>query len=260
MKAYFFHNGTEQEGPFTLGQLKLKPIKKETPIWFDGLADWKNAGEIEELQPLFNVTPPPLQQKSSKTNLQSPQAKVQETSREHEPIDENDYLLTGVKRKSKKRRNGVLLITVLVVLIGGAFIYNEIQQGGSGYSSSGSSSNNYEGAYSSSYQEEKMSIKEKERAYPTDFLSADGTYRENLLGDKLKVNGVIENNATVATYKDAIVRVTYYSKSNTNLGSEDYTIWEVFKPHSTTTFKLKIQNYSNVKSIGWDVIDASVVY
>ena len=122
---------------------------------------------------------------------------------------------------------------------------------------SGNNDNGYNGASSGSYQEQKISIEEKEQAYPTNFLDATGTYRENLLGDKLKINGTITNSATVATYKDAIVRVTYYSKSKTNLGSEDYTIWDVFPPHSTKKFKLKIKNYSNVNSIGWDVIDAS---
>lgn len=115
----------------------------------------------------------------------------------------------------------------------------------------------YVGASSSSYQEQKMSIEEKELAHPTDFLDATGTYRKNLLGDKLKVTGTITNSATVATYRDAIVRVTYYSKSETNLGSDDYTIWDVFPPHTTKKFRLKIKNYTNVSSIGWDVIHAS---
>jgi len=142
--------------------------------------------------------------------------------------------------------------------VGGILLFNEFQKNkGSGYSSSGS---NYEGVNSSSYQEEKMSIEEKEQAYPTDFLEADGTYRENIWGDKLKVNGTIENSATVATYKDATVRITYFSKTGTDLGSEDYIIWDIFTPHSTKKFTLKIKNYSNVNSIGWEVIDASIVY
>lgn len=118
-------------------------------------------------------------------------------------------------------------------------------------------SRDYGGASSNSYQEQKMSIEGKELSNPTDFLDAAGTYRVNILGNKLKVNGTITNSAAVATYKDAVVRVTYYSKSNTNLGSEDYTIWDVFPPHSTKNFKLKIKNYRNVSTIGWDVIQAS---
>ena len=107
-----------------------------------------------------------------------------------------------------------------------------------------------------SYEQKVMSVAETEEMYPTQFLKASGTYRENLLGDKLKVNGTITSSATVARYKDATVRVTYYSKTKTNLGSEDYIIYEVLNPGRTTPFRLKIKNYRNVKSIGWEVIDA----
>jgi len=107
-----------------------------------------------------------------------------------------------------------------------------------------------------SYQEKVMSVEEIERSQPTNFLTADGTYNENFLGNKLKVHGTIKNSATVASYKDAVVRVTYYSKTKTELGSKEYTIYEVFSPHSTKNFELKIDNYKDVNSIDWDVISA----
>jgi hypothetical protein len=139
--------------------------------------------------------------------------------------------------------------TRMTIVIAIAFLLTNCNNSGN--------NSDYDGAYSSSYQEQKMSLEDKELANPTDFLDATGTYRENLLGDKLKINGTITNSATVATYKDAVVRVTYYSKSKTNLGSEDYTIWDIFPPHSTKKFNLKTKNYSNISSIGWDVVKAS---
>jgi hypothetical protein len=107
------------------------------------------------------------------------------------------------------------------------------------------------------YQEKVMTVAEIERSQPTNFLSADGTYRENFWGDKLKVSCKITNKATVASYKDAIVRVTYYTKTKTVLGTKDYTVYEVFSPTSTKTVELKIDNYKDVASIGWDVIKAT---
>lgn len=118
--------------------------------------------------------------------------------------------------------------------------------------STGSSSD----ATTASYQEKVMSVEEIERSQPANFLTADGTYNSNFWGDKLKVHGTITNSATVATYKDALVRVTYYSKTNTELGSKEYTIYDFFPAHSTKKFELKIDNYQNVNSIGWDVISA----
>jgi hypothetical protein len=108
----------------------------------------------------------------------------------------------------------------------------------------------------SSYKEKVMSVEEIESSQPTSFLTADGTYGKNFWGDKLKVHGKITNAATVATYKDAVVRVTYYTKTKTELGSKNYTIYDFFPPHSTKTFELKIDNYQDVNSIGWDVVSA----
>lgn len=60
MKKYFLHNGTENSGPFDLEELKAKRITKTTPVWHEGLEDWKTAGEIEELRSVLAVVPPPI--------------------------------------------------------------------------------------------------------------------------------------------------------------------------------------------------------
>ena len=110
---------------------------------------------------------------------------------------------------------------------------------------------------SQTYQEKVMTVEEIERSQPTNFLTAEGNYNENFWGDKIKVHGVIKNKATVATYKDAVVRITYYSKTKTEIGSKDYTIYDIFPPHSEVKFELKINNYKDVKTIGWEVIQAT---
>jgi hypothetical protein len=109
-----------------------------------------------------------------------------------------------------------------------------------------------------SYQEKVMSVQEIENSEPTKFLSADGSYNSNFWGDKFKVHGKITNTATAASYKDAVVRVTYYSKTGTELATNEYTIYDFFPPNSVKNFELKIQNYQDVKSIGWDVVGAQI--
>lgn len=109
-----------------------------------------------------------------------------------------------------------------------------------------------------SYHEKKMTIEDIENSEPLRFLNADGNYNKSFWGTKIKVHGNITNKATVATFKDAVVRITYYSKTKTILGSNDYTIYELFPPNSIKKFELKIKNYKDVNSIGWDVIKASV--
>ena len=60
MKKYFLHNGTESSGPFDLEELKSKRIIKNTPVWFEGLENWKTAGDIPELRTIFVLVPPPF--------------------------------------------------------------------------------------------------------------------------------------------------------------------------------------------------------
>ncbi|WP_299114342.1 hypothetical protein [uncultured Winogradskyella sp.] len=103
-----------------------------------------------------------------------------------------------------------------------------------------------------------MTIQEMENSEPLKFLNIEGTYNKSFWGTKIKVQGRINNKASVTTYKDAIVRVIYYSKTKTNIGSRDYTIYEQFLPNSTKPFKLKIDNFKNVNSIGINIINASI--
>lgn len=109
-----------------------------------------------------------------------------------------------------------------------------------------------------SYYENKMTIEQMENSEPLKFLSIDGTYNKSFWGTKIKIQGKINNKATIATYKDATIRVIYYSKTKTNIGSKDYTIYELFLPNSTKVFDLKIDNFKNVNSIGLDIINASI--
>jgi len=61
MKKFYLYNGSVQQGPFTLNQLKRANINNDTPIWHEGLTDWIKAEETEELREFFkSSTPPPF--------------------------------------------------------------------------------------------------------------------------------------------------------------------------------------------------------
>lgn len=233
MKKYFLHNGTEQQGPFDLDELKEKLIKKDTPIWYDGLADWTTAEKIDELIDILKTsTPPPFG-----TKQPAPP-----------PINKSNKEQQSVAAKNKKESKFSIwrVLQILAGLfLGGLVIMFLINKFNGSSSGSGES-----------YEQKVMTVEEIERATPTDFLNASGTYKETFWGDKFKVSCVITNKATVATYKDAVIRITYYSKTKTELGSKDYTIYETFPPTSTKTIELKIENYKDVSSLGWDVIRA----
>ena len=71
MKKYYTHNGTNQEGPFSIDDLREKKIAPETQIWYEGISDWKQAKNISELNKIFKKGPPPF--KKEKTT--SPKSK-----------------------------------------------------------------------------------------------------------------------------------------------------------------------------------------
>jgi hypothetical protein len=233
MKKYYLHNGTEQTGPFDIEELKANNIKKETPIWYEGLSEWTTAGKIEELEILFKVTtPPPF----SPNPITPPLHKSQ----------------TNESFNTEKKGNKTGLILTLIGVVGAIviaifFILSYLNNKGSG-------SQNID---PQTYQEKVMTVEEIEKANPSQFLDASGNYRENLFGDAMKVNGTIKNNATVANYKDVVVEVIFYSETDTELDRKQYTIFDFVPAHSTVTFKLKIDRPQACKKLGWNAISAT---
>ncbi len=60
MKKYFYSDGTNSFGPFTLEELRSKNISRETLVWFKELGDWKPAGTVPEISEIFQLSPPPV--------------------------------------------------------------------------------------------------------------------------------------------------------------------------------------------------------
>ncbi|MCD6067900.1 MAG: hypothetical protein K0S33_2726 [Bacteroidetes bacterium] len=239
MQKYYTHNGTAQSGPFSLEELKSKIITKETPIWYEGLSEWKKAGEIEELNDLFKISgPPPFGETKS---MPPPIQKTNEQTQQKNPIN-------ATPPKGNNSLPIILIGVVVVVIIIVAMVMANLKK-------SGAAGN--EAINNQTYQEKVMTVEEIEQADPARFLDASGTYRENLWGDAMKVEGTITNKATVANYKDVVVEVIFYSETDTELDRKQYTIFEYFPAHSTTAFKLKLNRPQACKKLGWNAIIAT---
>lgn len=57
---YFISNNGVQRGPLTLEQLKEQEINKDTLVWKEGTSDWVKVSEVEELVPILELLPPPV--------------------------------------------------------------------------------------------------------------------------------------------------------------------------------------------------------
>lgn len=124
-----------------------------------------------------------------------------------------------------------------------------------------SSCNSESSTYSNShdngqtYEENKMSLAEKEKRNPLEFLESNGTYRQNLIG-KWVVEGKIRNKATTASFKDVTIQFNFFSKTNTLLGSEKKTVYEYVNSGRSSSFKFKLNGYRNTSKVGWEIVDA----
>jgi hypothetical protein len=110
MKKYYLHNGTESSGPFDIEELKAKRITKTSPVWFEGMENWKYAGDISELNMLFVISPPPISSFS-----------VPEPS----PIAKQKKVVRKILGMSK---NSFFVVCVVLVLATSTFIFNNIRE------------------------------------------------------------------------------------------------------------------------------------
>jgi len=219
MKKYYLHNGSEQDGPFNISELKNKGVTRKTEIWYEGLKDWTAADQINELNELFTTSPPPIKNKTS--------------SHKNTPKQEYNNLGKNILKL------GLLAVGVIAFFL---IIDKTLAEDTD--------------AASSTYFEKKMTIEEIENTNPIRFLSINGEYNESFWGTELKIKGSIVNSATVADYKDVTLKVTYYSKTKSILGFKEYTLYEIYKPNTATPFKLDIDNHKNVETIGWKIVRA----
>lgn len=79
----------------------------------------------------------------------------------------------------------------------------------------------------------------RERQNPRDYLKEQGTWRENLINQTV-LEGTITNSATLANFKDVILQVTWLTKTQTELKSERYAVYEYVGAGKTIEYKIKV--------------------
>ena len=45
-----------QKGTFTLDDLRIEPVRRDTMVWTQGMPEWQRAYDVVELQPLFDMS------------------------------------------------------------------------------------------------------------------------------------------------------------------------------------------------------------
>lgn len=98
----------------------------------------------------------------------------------------------------------------------------------------------------------------QEQRAPKEYLGVDGTYRRNFIS-QLVLEGDIVNKASLATYKDPVLSVAWYSKTQTEIGTQQYLVYEVLSPHGSTHFKFKTSAPGEVASVAMGISSATPI-
>ncbi|MBJ6141796.1 hypothetical protein [Hymenobacter sp. BT559] len=107
-------------------------------------------------------------------------------------------------------------------------------------------------------EELRAELLAQEQSDPATYLGVAGTSRRNFI-NQLVLEGDIANAATLANFKDPVLSVTWYSKTQTELGIKEYPIYELVRAQGTTHFKLKTEEPSYVATVALGIAAATVV-
>ena len=99
-------------------------------------------------------------------------------------------------------------------------------------------------------EELREELYNKESANPKNYLSVDYDLTYKVLTGEDKISGRIYNYATLASFKDVELKVTYSSATDTELDTETYVIYEYVSAGSSIPFTIKTYSPDGTKKIG----------
>ena len=85
----------------------------------------------------------------------------------------------------------------------------------------------------------------------------EGSDRKNLFGQRV-IKGTISNKATVASYKDVDVELSFYSETGALLEKDHEVIYETITAGSSTNFKTKYFAPKGTDSVAMKIAGAKV--
>jgi len=105
------------------------------------------------------------------------------------------------------------------------------------------------------YDEKKTSLEQMERDSPLRFLKVRGKHHKNML-NRIVVEGEVTNSATIVTYKNIVLQITYLDEKGAVISKQKETLEEVVPANSSATFKLRTNHKKGLGSISLDIVGA----
>ena len=124
---YFIIVNDQQQGPFTIDELKLRGIAPDTLVWAEEMPQWMPASQVDELKTIFRneagsstATPPPPPLDTARPLPQQPQSAPDsqaETVRQVLEVQTEERKREAEERKKRRRRNCRIAAAAAVVLL-----------------------------------------------------------------------------------------------------------------------------------------------
>jgi Ni/Co efflux regulator RcnB len=105
------------------------------------------------------------------------------------------------------------------------------------------------------YEQTKETLADTEKKNPMRFLSVEGRDRKNILRQTV-IKGTVTNKATVASFKDVDVEISFFSKTGALLEKDHEVIYETIEPGKQVDFKTKILAPTGTDSVALKIYAA----
>lgn len=237
MKSYYLYQGDQRQGPYSIDQLKEMQINSTVPVWTEGLASWTEAQKIPELQASLFSTPPPY---------------IPAYSGSESSATEKVGFKMG--RPWKKVVGGLLVVALIVLVIK---IVNSAGDKPPA-SSDRTAASSLPIPRPKTEAELREELRQREMKTPGIYISGSVKWRKNLVGETV-VEGTLTNNATMATFKDPVLLVTWMSKTNTAMRTNQYPVYEYLGPRESVPYKLKVHGPNKYSTVSIAIKSATVV-
>ena len=219
MKTWFIRHNNENLGPYTVDELKKLAVTRDDYVWKEGLKNWVQAKSVPELNQIFEFsTPPSFIAKNKNSN------------------------------KPARSRKRMLWISLLLIMSMVTYLI---------YANNNSTLiAPFNSPTQKSPEQIKVELAQTERENPVQYISGRMGHRKNWIGETV-IEGTLSNAATVAAYKDVVLHVDFYSKTNTVITTRRFTIYEMMNPGQTIAFKVKTIVPKDVTDLKVSIMGAS---
>lgn len=101
---------------------------------------------------------------------------------------------------------------------------------------------------------------EREQLAPLEFLEVYAELSSDAVGagdvQPMQLQGEVLSLAQLTTYKDAVLKLTYFSKTQSVIASEQWTLYEFFRPGESISFMKNVQVPAQTASFSLDILTA----